>query len=69
VLRVVVEAVGGFPGFLARLCVEQVGRRDIGQRLSDIHGVRVEVAGCSPIEVQRTKATFTVAQREGEDGG
>jgi hypothetical protein len=52
---------------LAALCVDQVGGRNIGQRLGGRHILRSQLTGCLPVQVECAEPTIAVPQREGED--
>ena len=69
VQRAVVEAFGGGAGLFAGLGVEQVGGRDVRQRLGRAHVVRVELAGGVAVQVERAEPALAVAQREREHRG
>ena len=66
---VVVEAVGRGAGLVASLGIEQVGGRDVGQRLRRAHVVRVELAGRVAVQIERAEPAVAVAQREREHRG
>ena len=66
VQRALTGSVEGVSEVDARLCVEQVGGRDVGQRLGGIHRVRVQHARCVSVQVERSQPRAAITQREGE---
>ena len=55
--------VGAGPG------VEEIGRRNVGQRLGRPQGPDGHRSGCSPVEVKSAERMIAVAQGKGEDRG
>lgn len=68
--RVVERHLEGPVGRLSQvgpcLRVEQIGGRDIGQRLGRAHGGGVQRSGGVSVQVERSQLCVPVAQREGE---
>ncbi|MCC5947167.1 MAG: hypothetical protein JJT89_01815 [Nitriliruptoraceae bacterium] len=67
VQRALTVLVGCRLRVLTSLGVDQVGGRDVGQRLRGLHGVGIEAPGRLAVQVQRTEAMFALVQWEGED--
>ena len=66
VQRALAGSVGGVPEVGPRLRVEQVGGRDVGQRLGRVHRVGVQRPGGVAVEVERAQLRVAMAEREGE---
>ncbi len=63
------KGVRGGLRVVARVGIEQVGRRHVGQRLGRGHVPRPQLAGSVTVEIQRAEAAVPVVQWKREDGG
>ena len=68
VQRLDLRLVPGLLDLLPGLRVDQVGRRDVGERLGGGHLLRRQCAGAVPVQVERPELPVAVAQWEGEHG-